>query len=285
MPTYNRVEYIEKALLSLLSQTFSNFEIIIVNDGSKVEYQKQLEKLLSLSSKISLVNLLVNKGSANARNIGLSLSKGDYIFFMDDDDFISPNMFEIAIKEFENVNLGAVVFSYENILNSKLNINYPVAFFDYRKIGEYLEEKPFQTILKCCPPINSIIIRKEIIREMRFIEDLRVGEDWFFWLQLAFNGCKFKFSRQALAYYRRHHQSVTNSQTYFFSNLTYFFEKLQKTNMLSNRHDRFFVQAKLLFTRLKIKDPKLITNFFTLLFYPEFLIKYFTVYCITKLSL
>jgi len=91
MPAYNVEKYIGEAIESVLQQTFANWELIIVNDGSTDGTKEVVEKYIS--DKVTLINV-ENKGAAAARNTGYNLSKGGYIKFFDGDDILSPNMLQ-----------------------------------------------------------------------------------------------------------------------------------------------------------------------------------------------
>ncbi len=93
VPVYNTAEYLEKCLDSILNQTYNNYEIIIVNDGSKdrskkiiAEYENEHENIKVITQK--------NEGLSEARNVGVRKATGEYIIFLDSDDFIEPNLLE-----------------------------------------------------------------------------------------------------------------------------------------------------------------------------------------------
>ena len=87
VPVYNGEKYIDKCLKSLVNQTLKNIEIIVVNDGSNDKTQNIVEKYKKENSNIILINS-TNKGVAAARNKGLKIAKGNYIGFVDSDDYV-----------------------------------------------------------------------------------------------------------------------------------------------------------------------------------------------------
>lgn len=103
IPAYNVEKYIKKCLDSVLNQTYNNYEIIIVNDGSTDNTSKILESYKS-NKKIKIINQ-ENKGLSNARNTGVSNAKGDYILFIDSDDFIEKELLEILNKTIKDEDL------------------------------------------------------------------------------------------------------------------------------------------------------------------------------------
>lgn len=103
IPAYNVEKYIKKCLDSVLNQTYNNYEIIIINDGSTDNTSKILERYKS-NKKIKIINQ-ENKGLSNARNTGVSNAKGDYILFIDSDDFIEKELLEILNKTIKDEDL------------------------------------------------------------------------------------------------------------------------------------------------------------------------------------
>ena len=87
MPIYNVEKHLEKAIESVLAQTFQNFEIILVDDCSPDSCPQICDAYVSKYKKISVIHHEKNKGLSGARNTGLDVAKGEYIWFMDSDDF------------------------------------------------------------------------------------------------------------------------------------------------------------------------------------------------------
>jgi glycosyltransferase involved in cell wall biosynthesis len=97
IPVYNVENYLKKCLDSVISQTYNNLDIILINDGSKDYSGKICEEYASKDKRITLISRK-NAGQASARNIGLDMAKGEFIAFVDSDDYIEPNMYEILLK-------------------------------------------------------------------------------------------------------------------------------------------------------------------------------------------
>ncbi len=115
MPVHNSGKYLKKTLKSLVKQTFSDMEIICVNDASEDESLKILEDLCRQESKISIFNNREKKGAAVSRNIGLENANGKYVIFLDSDDYFYENMLEQAYKMAEEYQASAVFFGYERV--------------------------------------------------------------------------------------------------------------------------------------------------------------------------
>ena len=110
LPVYNVENYIEKAVLSVLKQTYVNFELLIINDGTKDNSIKRIEKYTS-DSRLKIFHK-ENGGLSDARNFGLERAQGDYVYFMDSDDFIESDLLALCIDKIEKENVPVVVFGY-----------------------------------------------------------------------------------------------------------------------------------------------------------------------------
>ena len=98
IPVYNVYDYLEKCLNSLVKQTDKNFEVIIVNDGSTDNSQEIIDKFVLENDNMYSFKK-ENGGQASARNFGLQKATGEYILFLDSDDYYEPNTIEILKKE------------------------------------------------------------------------------------------------------------------------------------------------------------------------------------------
>lgn len=101
IPVYQVSDYIERCLESVISQTYSNIECILVNDATKDDSIDKCEKLIAEyegSIHFSIINHQRNRGLSAARNTGIDASTGDYLYFLDSDDYIAPNCIEIMVS-------------------------------------------------------------------------------------------------------------------------------------------------------------------------------------------
>lgn len=135
VPAYNASNYIEKCIDSLLSQTLKNIEIIIVNDGSTDDTEKKISKY---KNKIKVINQK-NSGVASARNKGLSVSTGEYIAYVDSDDWIEPDMLE-------------------NMYNKAKENNYDVVECDFKYVDDF---KEWDGVIDLKKDITTISDKKE----------------------------------------------------------------------------------------------------------------------------
>jgi glycosyltransferase involved in cell wall biosynthesis len=97
IPAYNAASFIERTINSVLSQTYQNFEILVINDGSKDNTLEVIQKLSQKDPRIKVLDKK-NSGVSDTRNLGIEMSKGDFIAFLDADDIWLPNKLEIQVS-------------------------------------------------------------------------------------------------------------------------------------------------------------------------------------------
>ena len=126
MSVYNIERYIEMSLLSVLNQSFKDFEIIIINDFSKDNTLNIINKLQLKDNRIKIINHEKNLGTYHSRAEAVLNSKGKYILFLDPDDMIlNPNLFEILFIYNLNLNLDIIEFTVYHTIENKKKIFYP----------------------------------------------------------------------------------------------------------------------------------------------------------------
>ena len=178
IPVYNAEKYLTKCLNSIVNQTYTNLEIILVNDGSKdsslnicYEYKKKDDRIKVINND--------NHGASYSRNCGISISTGEYIMFIDADDYIENNFIErlITCNEYETYDLFISCYTdfYDkNIFKEKKLIDENILTFDLKK--DYLN------IVKYLRTPWGKIYKLNIIKEnnIKFPEDYITAEDQIF---------------------------------------------------------------------------------------------------------
>lgn len=174
IPTYNPGKYIFRSLESVLQQTYSPVEIIVVDDGSTINCETILGEYIS-ANKIRYVKK-ENGGPSSARNRGISSAKGEYICFLDDDDNWYPNKLETQLKALGEKNCSLVLCDSDEVnfisnIKTRHHVDLPVNKTDaIRKI--YAGEVTGFT--------SGILVRKAVLAAVIFDEELERREDQFF---------------------------------------------------------------------------------------------------------
>jgi len=247
IPLYNKAAYIEKAIQSVLAQTFQEFELIVIDDGSTdggLEIVQQIK-----DSKIQLIQQK-NQGVSTARNNAVKATKYDYVAFLDADDWWSPDFLEemkSLITEFPEGSLYASsYFKVKNHKNRRAKIGVPANFergyFDYCKAYITSAWMPVWT--------GAVILQKNIFNEMQgFKPQLKLGEDFDLWLRIALK-YKVVLLNKPLAFYNQDVElqaravgSLHNPQTHFLWNLEYLAEEENQNSDLKQLLDNLRVYS------------------------------------------
>lgn len=261
--TRDRSLFLEDAVRSVLVQTRQVREIVVVDDGSREEERLGIERVVSLSPQIRLVRFDVPGGVSAARNAGLEQATGDALLFLDDDDLLHPRMVEACASLLEqDPAVGVVNCLYEMfftpggegpwipaalLFNPRLLDRHPLRLVDATNVAcrGLLEQDPFAAFLRFLIPIHTCLIRRSAVGSVRFPEDLRQGEDTYFFLSLARQGCRFRRLENTLAMVRRHGGNTTRSRQRYFAEIPAFYHRIVDDGMVTKRADRFLVNLKL----------------------------------------
>ena len=178
VPIYNSEKYLKRCLNSIVNQTYSNIEIILIDDGSTDNSLKICNEYKKNDNRIQVIHTN-NKGQSSARNLGIKICKGEILSFIDSDDWIPENLFEIAVNNIEKYNLEVIDFEsklvseYENkLINDKSKINVldkqSIILEDYLYMGLHSRNSPFS-------PCKKLYLKK-IWNNISFPEG-RINED------------------------------------------------------------------------------------------------------------
>lgn len=208
IPVFNQEKYLAETLNSVVNQTYSNWECVLVNDGSKDDSVAVINKYVSRDNRFHFIDS-ENKGVSNARNSALKQVKGDYILFLDGDDLIHPEKIQLAISNFEKNSDLSIVFNNTNYFQDTIeNTLYPMkidaALLNFNDLLLYWNEK-------IIIPIHSAIIKKSLFEGIEFNTNLTAQEDWLVWLRLFQKNPKVVVLDTVLSYYRKHNTSRTQS--------------------------------------------------------------------------
>lgn len=240
MPAYNVSAFIEDSIDSVLNQTYTNWELIVVDDGST-------DQTLSILKKYSgLVTVLqhpcgVNRGVSLSRKLGIDHAKGKYIAFLDADDFFEPDKIEIQVELLEGNPKVVLCHTAINQISgietsfncqSWFNFENKVVVYDYKKTQNYLMFNPICN--------SSVTIRSDIIKNIPFSgKQIYQFEDWLTWTLAAEFG-DFLFTPRQLLNYRIHSESATsevleNTLKKLYSFVEFYITLISRTSLTETR--------------------------------------------------
>lgn len=167
VPVYNVEKYLEKCLDSLVNQTLKDIEIILVNDNSKDSSLDILNKYSNQDSRIKLINFEKNYGPSKARNEGLKIAKGEYISFVDSDDWVDEDYFEKLLNAIisNNCDIAVSTIIRKRKLSQKCRVHYTE-----EKVYSSLEDKINISRIPVCCYIWNKLYKHEKIKDFKFKE-------------------------------------------------------------------------------------------------------------------
>jgi glycosyltransferase involved in cell wall biosynthesis len=203
IPCYNQAHFLPDCIESLVKQTYSNWEAIIVNDGSA---DKTSEVAISYCIKDTRIQLIEkeNGGLSSARNKGIENANGDRFIFLDSDDFLYEKCLE---------NIASIIQTVDD--NCLIRCGYSYITEDKQKIlsnvNIYPKKSLYPEILEGnLGPCHSICISKKLVESVGFFdESLKSVEDWDFWMRAVKAGCTIKVISNPLVYYRYSKNSMS----------------------------------------------------------------------------
>lgn len=181
VPIYNVEKYLEKCLNTIISQTYKNLEIILIDDGSNDnsgiicdEYAKKDKRIIVIHQK--------NTGVSSARNKGLKIASGDYIGFIDPDDYIQKNMYEIMLNNILESKSDICICGIKRITEDGIIAN----ITKKQEIREYTKKEILELLIQDKYITTSVwnkLFKSELIKMIEFNENRKVGEDFEFILE------------------------------------------------------------------------------------------------------
>ena len=201
MPYYKKESYVEDSIKSILNQSYTNFEIILVND--EIEKKNFVDALSNLDQRIRVIHNEKNLGAGISRNMGIKLTKGEYIAFCDCDDLWKKNKLELQLNFMKQFNLNFSFTSYD-IIDENNN------FISTRKAADNIDFNKLRN--SCDIGLSTVILKKNIFDNDKYkFANLKTKEDYVLWLKLASDNIEMKGIDQNLTSWRKNKQSLSSS--------------------------------------------------------------------------
>lgn len=205
VPVYNVEKYLPKCIESILAQTFTDFELLLIDDGSPDSSGKICDKYAAEDSRIRVFHK-PNGGVSSARNFGIDNAKGEWIMFVDADDTILDICLEICFDILRKNNIDLLQFQHNQTLEydeNKKIYNLPINMRDYIRFYHPV-----------C--IGGAMFKAQIIKSnsIKFRNSLKLGEDQLFIYDFISKASKLMYINKKLYFYRYNENSATNSMTY-----------------------------------------------------------------------
>lgn len=227
IPTYKRSTFLERAIKSVLNQTYKNFEILIIDDNLKDSLErKETEEILKNYLKLENVTYIKNQeniGGALSRNVGIENAKGKYIAFLDDDDEYYPNKLERQINfynsKFKNGKKG-IIYCQSKILNDKGEI-----VKSSKKIVNGNKEAKYEILKGGFTSTGCIFLTKDLLQKVGGFEKLMCGQEWYLILKILSKGYEcYCQNEELLLYYVHSQERISNNSNKKIKGEKYLYE-------------------------------------------------------------
>jgi len=219
IPVYNTVSYLEKCLSSICNQTYQNLEIICVDDGSFDGSERIVDVFAERDNRIIVLHKK-NGGESSARNAGLNLCTGDYIGFMDCDDWIEPEMYEMLVSALEKNTVDLVATGYyidtdstSKRAENRLAVSNEV--FNRHQLMEYVYRRDDYrgfTGYNWCKLYKKEILKNKMGMWILFEKNLKIGGDILYFSEVALNTNRAFYVNESYYHYFQRKNSTYHSQ-------------------------------------------------------------------------
>jgi len=201
LPVYNAEQYLPESIQSLLNQSFSDFEIVIVNDKSTDSSIDIAQKYACVDNRILIIEHIKNFGVSQARNTALSAASGEYLVFMDADDISAPERLQTQLDHMQQNDLD-VCGSYMQAFGAKSRaLHYPLHDIEIRR-NLYFYGRTIAT--------PSVMIKRNSFKGILFNPRYSFGEDYDLWINIALNkAARFGNIPKILVHYRKHENQAS----------------------------------------------------------------------------
>lgn len=237
VPMYNSEKYIVRCIDSLLEQSYENIEIIVVDDGSS---DNGVDIIKKYSDNRINIYQKKNEGVSATRNFGIEKSNGDFLLFVDSDDYVSKDIVEIMLDKVNNIN-SMVLCDNDEIWGKRIEkrILFNDENIELNKIDTLRAIASGKAGLVCSKLVSNRVIKENNIM---FDKNLKVGEDQLFFLKVAQYTKEFKYVNKSLYFYDRTNENsaTIKYQNRLYNNFSYLQEEIIKifnNNKLNSNED------------------------------------------------
>lgn len=238
VPVYNVENYLERCVESILKQTYTNFELLLINDGSTDQSGELCDQLVSKNGNIKVFHLK-NAGVSNARNVGIQNSTGEWITFVDSDDFITNDYLETLISAVDgDDSIGFSIARLHHIKNGQIT-ELPVFSGKEEKWSTEQTMRELLTTSKTSFFPVAKLFRREIISDFTFNTDYHLAEDALFLTEVLLKTkCTSIFIDKPIYYYDHRQGSATTSVN------THVFDTIEVYKIIVSEVFQIFPQLK-----------------------------------------
>lgn len=259
LPVYNREKELPDCFRAILSQTYQDFEVLMVDDGSSDGSVERCRRMSAQDRRFTLITIN-HQGVSAARNIALDNAKGDMVFFIDSDDSIHPKLIETQVQALRKGD-AEIIGTCSHYIKSQ----------EWENLNEIISQMPeaaqkflldntdaLNAMFRTRSPINTIggvMITRAAIGDTRFPTDISISEDFYFIYQIMLKGPSAVFMRQNWYFARTHETNTSNDRGFSGFYTRFYCRKLvweseeqlgRPENAALKKRNAFFVYQKCL---------------------------------------
>lgn len=230
IPCYNAEKYIIETIRSLINQTYSNWELIIVNDGSTDNSLAIIKEFAEKDKRISFIDKS-NSGVSDSRNKGLEKSKGDFIAFLDADDIWKPEYLEKQITNLQQANQHTISYTACQLINQNgEKLNYQIRGENNPQLDDFLIQKANYNTNP-----SGIVYKKECFEKVKgFDVNLSNNADQDILIQMLAKGNSIGYIDELLWDYRMHDNNMSKNISVLEKDTLYLFNKCVNQKLFTN---------------------------------------------------
>ncbi|MBW4562081.1 MAG: glycosyltransferase [Mojavia pulchra JT2-VF2] len=232
---FNQGHYLDRSVKSVLSQTLADIECLIIDDGSKDTTRQVAENLMNIDPRVKYF-FKENSGLPSSRNFGAQQAQGEWIQYLDADDWIHEDKIRFQLSYLQDINTNEDIVFYsnyervfideqENIVRSQENIIGSLAtsqLIQRLLIPDFLTDSPHPCLQQ------AMLLKKSILHRTKFPEHLKALGDRYFAIDILSAGVKFIYTPMIGAYYTKHQSNRTNNWNYMKKYYIAFYENVAK---------------------------------------------------------
>lgn len=242
IPYFNKKKYIIKTLNSIFSQTFKNFEVILIYDDVDLNDFHFIKKKFKNKKNFKLIVNRRNLGAGLSRNKGIKISKAEYISFCDADDLWNKNKLKYQINLMKKNNISFFHSSYNIIDNND------------KKISKYIIQKKinYEKLMKSCDiGLSTVILKRNMFSNLKF-SNMKTKEDYLVWLQLLKKEKYIHGTKKVLASWRKTDGSLSSFFIQKLVDAYFMYNTKLKYNIIKSFYFVLRLSFYALFKKLKV---------------------------------
>ena len=253
IPVYQCARFLRAALDSVYAQTFTDYEIIVVNDGS--DDSDEIESCLASRPDRVIYLKQKNRGPGAARNAGLLVASGRLVAFLDSDDYWEPDHLAEQIAFMDRDPRIDLAYADASLVNGS-HLTERTFMEDIPSSGEVTLEGLLDE--RCTVLLSSVVARRQTVMAVgMFDESLRYAEDYDLWLRMAKHGARLAYQRKVLLSKRRHPECLTADSKKLFENALRVLDKVGRSNLTDSERAALTKHRKRILAYSKLESGKL----------------------------